>query len=106
MRSRVESLSLRECKRLRSYCGLQTLNLKGKAGEEPFSRAVYVPFYSNKVKDKQDKQDKIKSKIYLRANSGQNFHGSKKMKQTEDTHYQIIISRELLPCVSFCFLSS
>ena len=31
-------------------------SLKGKAAEEPLSRAVYVLFYSNKVKDKQEKQ--------------------------------------------------
>ena len=72
MRSRLESLSLRECKRLRSYCGLQTLDLKGKAGEEPFSRAVYVPFYSNKVKDKQEMQVThtyalIEAKIFMEA---------------------------------------
>ena len=30
--------------------------LKGKAAEEPLSRAVYVRFYSSKVNDKQEKQ--------------------------------------------------
>ena len=30
--------------------------LKGKAAEEPLSRAVYVRFHSSKVKDKQEKQ--------------------------------------------------
>ena len=29
--------------------------LKGKAVREPLSRAVYVRFYSSKVKDKQEK---------------------------------------------------
>ena len=33
-----------------------TLHLKGNAAEEPLSRAVNVPFYSNKVKDKQGKE--------------------------------------------------
>ena len=28
------------------------------------------------------------------------------MKQREDGHYQMICSRELLPCVPLCFLSS
>ena len=32
------------------------LHFKGQAAEEPLPRAVYVPFYSNKVKDKQEKQ--------------------------------------------------
>ena len=35
---------------------LQTPYLKGKADEEPLSRAVYARFFSNKVKDKQEKQ--------------------------------------------------
>ena len=44
--------------------------LQGKAGEEPLSRAVYVPFYSNKVKGKQEKQVKytyelIDAKIFM-----------------------------------------
>ena len=30
--------------------------MKGKAAEEPLSRAVYVRVYSNKVKDKQEKK--------------------------------------------------
>ena len=32
------------------------LHLRGKAAEEPLSSAVSVRFYSNKVKDKQEKQ--------------------------------------------------
>ena len=37
---------------------MRTLNtsLVGKAAEEPLSRAVYVRFFANKVKDKQEKQ--------------------------------------------------
>ena len=37
------------------YCALQTLLLKGKAAKEPIYRAVYVSFYSNKVKYKQER---------------------------------------------------
>ena len=40
----------------RIYCALSTFHLQGKAGEEPFSRTAYVPFYSNKVKDNEEKQ--------------------------------------------------
>ena len=40
----------------RIYWALLTLQLKGKAAEEPLSRAVYVRFHLNKVKDKQEKQ--------------------------------------------------
>ena len=40
----------------RIYCGIETLHLKGKAGEKTSSGAVYVCFYSNKVKGKQEKQ--------------------------------------------------
>ena len=43
---------------------------------------------------------------YLRTNCGQNFHGSDKMEQRKDRHYQMISSRELLPCVPLSFLSS
>ena len=40
--------------------------------EEPLSRAAYVPFYSSKVKDKQEKQvthtyPLIKAKIFMKA---------------------------------------
>ena len=63
-----------------------------KAAEEPLSRAVYVPFYSNKVKEKQETQF-TDTYALMKA---KNFHGSDKMKRTEDTHYQMISSRELL----------
>ena len=38
------------------YCGSETHHLKGKAGEKTLSGAVYVCFYSNKVKGKEEKQ--------------------------------------------------
>ena len=38
----------------RICCALLTLYLKGKAAEEPLSRAVYVCFYANIVKEKQE----------------------------------------------------
>ena len=63
-----------------------------KADEEPLSRAVYVPFYSNKVKEKQEKQFTCTYALM----KAKHFHGSDKMKRTEDTHYQMISSRELL----------
>ena len=40
----------------RIYCGIETLPFKGKAGENTLSGAVYVCFYSNKVKGKEEKQ--------------------------------------------------
>ena len=40
----------------RIYCALLAIHLKGKAGEERLGRAVYVAFYSNKVKDKREMQ--------------------------------------------------
>ena len=40
----------------RNHFELETLHLEDKAGEEHLSRAFYVPFYSNKAKDKQEKQ--------------------------------------------------
>ena len=48
------------------------LHLKGKAAEEPLYRAVYVPFYSNKVKDNQENQvthtyPLIKAKRFMEA---------------------------------------
>ena len=50
----------------------------------------------------------IKSKItrkeghaYLRPNCCQKFHGSDKMKQRKDRHYQMKTCRELLQCVPF-----
>ena len=53
---------------------MRTLNTypTRQIGEEPLSRAVYVPFYSNKVKDKQEKQvnhtyDLIEAKIFRAA---------------------------------------
>ena len=39
-----------------NYCVLETLHLKGKAAKEPLHRAVYVRFYTNKVKHKQEKE--------------------------------------------------
>ena len=38
------------------YCEPETFRLEGKAVEELLSRAVYNPIYSNKVRDKQEKQ--------------------------------------------------
>ena len=35
---------------------LDRKGLKGKAAEEPLSKAVYVRFYANEVKDKQERQ--------------------------------------------------
>ena len=40
----------------RINCAILTPHLKGKAAEEPLSKAVYVCFYSNKVKNKHEKQ--------------------------------------------------
>ena len=54
----------------RIYCGVETLPFKGKAGEKTLSGAVYVCFYSNKVKGKQKKQvthtyPLIEAKIFM-----------------------------------------
>ena len=53
---------------------LRTLNisLQGKAGESALSRAVYVSFYLNKIKDKQENQVAhsyalIEAKIFMEA---------------------------------------
>ena len=48
------------------------LRLKGKPAEEPLSRAVYVHFYSNKIKDRKEKQvthtyNLIEGKIFMEA---------------------------------------
>ena len=48
----------------RIYWALSTLHLQGKAGESALSRAVYVRFYSNKIKDKTRKP----GRAYLQAN--------------------------------------
>ena len=40
----------------RIYCAILTLHIKGKNAEDSLLRAVYSRFYSNKVKDKQEKQ--------------------------------------------------
>ena len=77
-------------------------HLQGIVGKEPLSRAAYVPFYLNKVKDQQEMQathtyNLIKGKIFMEA---------KKLKKKEDCRYEMIISRELLPCVLFCLLST
>ena len=54
----------------RIYCGIETLHFKDKAGEKTLSGTVYVCFYSNKVKGKQEKQVKhtyplIVAKIFM-----------------------------------------
>ena len=54
----------------RIYCGIETLYFKEKAGEKTLSQAVYVCFYSNKVKGKQEKQvthtyNLMKAKIFM-----------------------------------------
>ena len=54
----------------RIYCGMETLHFKGKAGEKTLTGAVYVCFYSNKVKGKQEKQvthtyPLIEAKIFM-----------------------------------------
>ena len=53
---------------------LRTLNisLQGKAGESALSRAVYVSFYLNKIKDKQENQvahtyKLIEAKFFMKA---------------------------------------
>ena len=48
------------------------LHLKSKAAEEPFTGAVFVRYYSNKVKDKHEKQfthtyDLIEAKDFMEA---------------------------------------
>ena len=52
------------------YCGMETPHFKGKAGEKTLSGAVYVSFYSYKVKGKQEKQvthtyPLIKAKFFM-----------------------------------------
>ena len=85
------------------YFSLYTLYLQGKAGNEPLSRAaVYVPFYSNKVKDKPKKQVNHTYKLI----EAKVFYDNDKMKRRKDKQHQVITSRELLPCVPFCLLSS
>ena len=54
----------------RIYLGIKTLHFKVKAGEKTLSGAVYVCFYSNKVKGKHEKQVThtyalIKAKIFI-----------------------------------------
>ena len=54
----------------RIYCGIETLHFKGKAGEKTLSGAVYLCFYLNKVKGKQEKQvthtySLIEAKIFM-----------------------------------------
>ena len=39
----------------RIYCGIETLHFKSNAGKKTLSGAVYVAFYSNKVKGQQEK---------------------------------------------------
>ena len=51
-------------------CGIEILHFKSKAGEKTLSGAVYVCFYSNKVKGKQEKQvthtyPLIEAKIFM-----------------------------------------
>ena len=64
--------------------------------------AVYVPFFLNKVKDKQERWVNHTYSLVEETN----FHEGEKMRQGEDRHYLIIIFRELLPCVPFCLLLS
>ena len=54
----------------RIYSGLEARHFKGKAGEKSLSGAVYVCFYSNKIKGKQEKQvthtyPLIEAKIFM-----------------------------------------
>ena len=49
---------------------METLHFKGKADEKTLSKAVYICFYSNKVKGKQEKQvthtyPLIEAKIFM-----------------------------------------
>ena len=49
---------------------METLHFKGKAGEKTLTGAVYIWFYSNKVKGKQEKQvtytyNLIQAKIFM-----------------------------------------
>ena len=81
---------------------LETLHLEGKAVEKLLSRAFYVPFYFNKVKDKQEKQ--VTHTYQL--TQAKHVYGRDKMKQREDRHHQMISSSALLPYVPFCLLSS
>ena len=53
---------------------MRTLNtsLQGKAGESGLSRAVYVSFYLNKIKDKKESQvahtyELIEAKFFMEA---------------------------------------
>ena len=56
----------------RIYSAIYTLHLKRKAAEKSLYRAVFVPFYSNNVYDKQEKQvthtyPLIKAKSFMEA---------------------------------------
>ena len=84
------------------YCEFETFHLEGKAVEELLSRAVYNHIYSNKVKDKQEKQVTHTHNLI----QTKNFYGRDKRKQREGRHYEMISSREVPPCVPFCLLSS
>ena len=52
------------------------------------------------IKSKINKKTKFR---YLRSNMGQIFHGSDKMEEKKDRHYQMISCGELLPFVFFLF---
>ena len=97
---RLEAFPLKKCKResiaLSKHCTCKVHLLKG-----PYLGLFMFPF----IKKKGEWQTRKAGQPYLRPNWGQNFHDSDKMKRREHRHYQIIISRELRPCVPFCFLS-
>ena len=54
----------------RIYCEIETHHFKGKTGEKTLSEAVYVCFYLNKVKGKEEKEvthtyPLIEAKIFM-----------------------------------------
>ena len=68
----LEALPFKGCKRSFIAHYIYTLHLRGKADEEPLSRAVYLSFYLSKIKDKQEKQvthtyELIEAKIFMEA---------------------------------------
>ena len=64
-------------------------------------RSPYIGLFMFAFMQIKWKINKKAGHAYLRPNWHQTFHGSEKMKQREDRHYQVINCRDLLLCDLF-----
>ena len=98
----LEFFPLKECKRA-FIVHTKHFTCIVKLIRSPYLRVLMFPFIKKKIEDKQESRSRIYTYNLIEAKI---FMEATKWKKREDRHYQMISSREFLPYVPLCFLSS